>query len=206
MNHKQIITLLLLIGIPLIVLCHFYIDIPVARWAIAHDALLYDTFKMLSNGADATYWLVGSGLLWLVWKFYKKNALRASQAAFLFLSVAFSGIGVNILKVIFGKARPKLLYDENFFGFTWFADTYNYFSFPSGHTTTAFAVATALSLMLPRYGIFFYMYAVLMALSRVLSWWHYPSDVIAGLLLGTIVTLILYNSKKISFKGQTNAP
>ena len=48
--------------------------------------------------------------------------------------------------------------------------------------------------MFPRYWHYFYMYAVVMGISRVLNWNHYVSDVIAGAMFGTIVTLLLYQT------------
>ena len=58
------------------------------------------------------------------------------------------------------------------------------FSFPSGHTITAFAVATPIAAMYPglAYGLWFC--ALSVAASRVLLGMHFVSDVIAGSLLG----------------------
>ena len=60
-------------------------------------------------------------------------------------------------------------------------------SFPSGHTSTAFAIATALSLEYPKWYVIVpsYVYAGTMAFSRMDLGVHYPSDVLAGALIGT---------------------
>ena len=60
------------------------------------------------------------------------------------------------------------------------------FSFPSGHTSGAFLVATALTILLPPVGIAGYLYgwAALVALSRVILGVHFPLDTLAGALLG----------------------
>jgi undecaprenyl-diphosphatase len=58
------------------------------------------------------------------------------------------------------------------------------FSFPSGHTMTAFAVFGVYSEMIPGSGIFFLPAAVLIGLSRVFLGLHYPTDVAVGALLG----------------------
>jgi membrane-associated phospholipid phosphatase len=185
------------------VLSYFFIDLHVARYAIANDESFSPIFDTLSHGADSTYWLVGFGLLWLFYRFYKKHEHKAKEAGFMFIAIVTTGLSVNIIKMIFGKARPILLKREEIFGFEWFVSpsAYNYHSFPSGHTTTSFSIATVLTLMFPRYAVAFYIYATTMALSRVLNWNHYVSDVIAGAMFGTIVTLLLFKIKKISFKN-----
>lgn len=203
MSTKKIITLILIIGTPLILLSYFFIDKSVARYAFAHDDVFSPVFDTLSHFADSTYWLIGFGVLWLFWKFYKKNEAYAKQAGFMFIAIVSTGLLVNIVKIIFGKARPILLKREEIFGFDWFVSpsAYDYHSFPSGHTTTAFTIATVLTLMFPRYWPAFYGYGVAMALARVLNWNHYVSDVIAGAMFGTIVTLLLFGIQKISFKS-----
>jgi len=201
-NTQKIITIISLIGTPLILLSYFFVDESVARYAFAHDDLFSTLFDTLSKFSESTYWLIGFGLLWLFWKFYKKNEYYAKQAGFMFIAIVSTGLLVNLVKLFFGKARPILLKKEEIFGFHWFVSpsAYDYHSFPSGHTTTAFTIATVLTLMFPRYWPAFFGYGAVMALSRVLSWNHYVSDVIAGAMFGTIVTLILFGIHKISFK------
>jgi undecaprenyl-diphosphatase len=61
------------------------------------------------------------------------------------------------------------------------------FSFPSGHTITAFAVATALSTFYPELAAGLYFCAVSVALSRVLLGMHFLSDVLAGAAIGAFL-------------------
>jgi len=68
------------------------------------------------------------------------------------------------------------------------------FSLPSGHTTAAFVMATLTLGLLPAFAAFAYGLAVLIGLSRVVLGVHYPSDILAGAVLGTLcasVTLSL---------------
>jgi undecaprenyl-diphosphatase len=59
------------------------------------------------------------------------------------------------------------------------------FSFPSGHTMTAFAVAIPLSLFYPSITICLLFCALSIAMSRILLGMHFLSDVVAGALIGT---------------------
>jgi undecaprenyl-diphosphatase len=59
------------------------------------------------------------------------------------------------------------------------------FSFPSGHTMTAFAVCVSLSLFYPALSVGLFFCALSVAISRILLGMHFLSDVLAGALIGT---------------------
>ena len=58
------------------------------------------------------------------------------------------------------------------------------FSFPSGHTAAAFLFATIISSFVPVMAYIVFPWAILLGISRVLLGIHYPTDIIAGVLLG----------------------
>jgi undecaprenyl-diphosphatase len=64
-------------------------------------------------------------------------------------------------------------------------------SFPSGHAATSFACATVLSVLVPRWRVPFFALATLIAFSRLYNGVHYPTDVLAGALLGVLIALLL---------------
>jgi membrane-associated phospholipid phosphatase len=61
-----------------------------------------------------------------------------------------------------------------------------YSGMPSGHATTAFAVLVAFGTLWPRARTILLVYALLIVVSRVVLVAHYPSDVLAGALVGII--------------------
>jgi undecaprenyl-diphosphatase len=64
-------------------------------------------------------------------------------------------------------------------------------SFPSGHAATSFACATVLSFYAPRLRVPLFVLATLIGLSRVYNGLHYPTDVLAGAVLGVLVALLV---------------
>lgn len=67
------------------------------------------------------------------------------------------------------------------------------FSFPSGHTIAAFAMAVTLSLFYPALAVGLLFFALSIAISRILLGMHFLSDVIAGALLGTVLAYFAYS-------------
>ena len=70
------------------------------------------------------------------------------------------------------------------------------YSFPSGHTSSSFAAALILTLRHKKVGWLAYIPAVLIAFSRIFLFVHYPTDVLAGILLGTLAALLTYFAAK----------
>ena len=106
------------------------------------------------------------------------------RIGFLFAAIAVPSLFVTIVKRIIGRARPGVggsLDPFLFIPFKWHAA---YAGMPSGHATTAFAVLVAFGSLWPRGRTVLLIYALLIALSRVIVTAHYPTDVLAGALVG----------------------
>lgn len=69
------------------------------------------------------------------------------------------------------------------------------YSFPSGHTATVFAAAVVLVYGSPGIGLLALLAAVLVGFGRMATGVHYPTDVIAGALLGSIVGVVVHYVK-----------
>lgn len=116
---------------------------------------------------------------------------RTILAMFLLVSVASSGLLVNLLKYGIGRARPMLFAQYGAYHFEPFAMTAVLAGFPSGHATTAGAVATLVVLLFPSARYPAAAVALWVATTRIVLGSHYPSDIVAGLGLGAAVTLAL---------------
>lgn len=95
-------------------------------------------------------------------------------------------IGNGILKNVVGRIRP---YDLNT-AFPLLVDRLSDFSFPSGHTLASFEASVAIFIRNRRFGTAALILAVLVALSRLYLYVHFPSDVIAGAILGTVFAIV----------------
>ncbi len=89
---------------------------------------------------------------------------------------------------MFGRTRPKLLFADGTYDFSWLGLAADYWSFPSGHTAAVAALATALWCLWPRHVLFYIALASLVAASRVVTGAHYLSDVVIGGFVAILVT------------------
>jgi membrane-associated phospholipid phosphatase len=94
-----------------------------------------------------------------------------------------------LLKGLFGRARPWLLHKHIYglYGPAMGFHSAAYQSFPSAHTSGAFALAAGLAWFYPNGRALFYFLAGDVAVQRVLRHAHYPSDVVAGAFLATVI-------------------
>lgn len=119
----------------------------------------------------------------------RQQRLRQAGLAAL-LAVVASGLLANLGKFLFGLPRPTP------------SET---FGFPSGHTTTAFALAGALSQAFPAGAPFFYLLAVLAGVARLYDRSHFVADVIGGALLGSAAGLLIARTL-LGPRGETGRP
>ncbi len=118
------------------------------------------------------------------------------------LTWAFTGIIVQSLKRVFDLARPAGYFQDIHLNFLQNESIHYAHSFPSGHTTTAFAIFVAMSLMTNKkyYQLIFFMLALSVAFSRVYLLQHFFIDVYFGSILGLLIgyfTFVYINSSNI---------
>jgi undecaprenyl-diphosphatase len=185
-------TLLILAGVWLVAMAFgLWLDAPVAHWAhraaVDRDHFGNHVFKM---GGDWRFTLAVA-LALLAWH---RDSWR--PAGLLALSALVGGIFYTVFKWSAGRQRPVVLIDPLAFrpfinGWKGFLDEPN-MSFPSGHTTLAFATAATLGICIPRWRWVFYALASVVAVERVAENAHYVTDVIAGAGVGMVAAYLTY--------------
>lgn len=135
------------------------------------------------------YLLVAVLVLFLI-KDFKKYWKMVGIA---FSAVIFSGIIVQLIRFIWYQPRPFI------------ADQVNLLlshsptgSFPSGHAAFFFALSTIIYFQNKKAGILFLFASLLIGLSRVFSGLHWPSDILAGIILGIFSAWLI---NKLFFKN-----
>lgn len=98
-----------------------------------------------------------------------------------FAALALSHVPVALIKRIYPRLRPYLVLPHTNIGKQLLKDH----SFPSGHTTAAFASMTPFVLAYPPAGFILIPMAFIIAFSRIYLGLHYPSDCAAGMIIGT---------------------
>ena len=137
------------------------------------------SFKFLSK--TATPVSLGMPITLAVWGGISGDRTKLNYGLRSGISIASSMTISTILKYAVNRERPYKRY----------LDIQNLSSdftpsFPSGHTTSAFSTATTLSLMYPKWYVIApsFTWASLVAYSRLHMGMHYPTDVLAGIILG----------------------
>ena len=112
-----------------------------------------------------------------------------TQLEYVFVAVLCANLVTEVLKYAIGRGRPFVGGKANAFNFVPFTGTEAYFSLPSAHAVTAFALAFAVGAVWPRLRLFMFAYALLIAMSRLVLLAHHPSDVVAGAMVGILVSV-----------------
>jgi undecaprenyl-diphosphatase len=112
-----------------------------------------------------------------------------TRLQFLFLAVLVPVMVTEVIKWAVGRGRPFV--GSDVFHFSHFAGTSAYESFPSGHATTAFALAFAVAALWPQTRVWMLLYALFICATRLVLLAHHPSDVVAGALVGVIGAMLV---------------
>ena len=180
-----------------------YLDRPAALWFHRLDAGWHEFFKALSDLGAAGAYLVITFVAFAALRLAARigmfkaraGALKAYSmvAAFIFSAIAASGILINVLKVLFGRVRPKLLFRDELYGFDWFRLGADFHSFPSGHAQTITALMVALFILVPRFGVAYLVIGAAIAMSRAVVNAHYMGDIVAGAYAAAVMTMWVHS-------------
>ncbi len=182
-------------------------DIPVYLFLQQYDCRAWHWF---ANFFDGKVWVIVFGLAtiimylkktyesmydptthmhWFNIKFLTKDAytkLKNSNAFLVLCSLCLSGVIVEILKFMIGRARPVFFDMFGITGFFPWTAEWAFNSMPSGHTALSFAGLVMLGMLMPRFKWMNWGLACVIAVSRVAIGAHWPTDVILGAFIGMV--------------------
>lgn len=153
-------------------------------------------------------WLGDNGLIWIVLTLVLLLFKRTRKVGVILgAALCFDIVIVNgLLKHIIDRVRPY-----NSGEFEWLTQQFvldrglinipGDSSFPSGHTASSFAVATALFACSKKWGIPAFIASAIIGFSRMYLYVHYPSDVFAGVIVGIICGILAYFCVKLILKA-----
>jgi membrane-associated phospholipid phosphatase len=119
----------------------------------------------------------------------EKNDELLKNALYVGVSLGVDGALTYSVKELVKRPRPHVTYPD-----ITASETETSLSFPSGHSSLAFATATALSLKYPKWYVIAptYFWACSVGYSRMNLGMHYPTDVLAGAVIGSGSAYLTY--------------
>jgi len=167
-------------------------------WVRGLPGPIISFFQWLTDFGKSGWLLLPTGLLGLLLMLSDWRAVNRRVAAawtevglivgYAFMSIGGAGILMNVLKQLVGRGRPVVFDRDGAFSLVPFQFDYAQASFPSGHATTMGALAVVIATVAPRLRWPALVICAIVASSRVFVSAHYPSDVVAGFLLGAALT------------------
>ncbi|MEC7944708.1 MAG: phosphatase PAP2 family protein [Bacteroidota bacterium] len=114
----------------------------------------------------------------------------------------------TLKRFVFGEVpRPFLVFKEQIDIGQWHlidgVEMHQFYSFPSGHTTSIFSICILLSLIInqKKYNYIFFMIALLVGFSRIYLSQHFLMDVFVGSLVGSMITIFTFLFLRYRLKG-----
>jgi membrane-associated phospholipid phosphatase len=189
--QKKPLFIYCVIGSVICILSYFYLDRSTAYYFKTLDPKIFAVFSIITEFGNSKWYLVISALLFVIFKFIYVNMTLAYRSIFVFLAISISGLVTDIMKFIFARYRPEMLFEKNLYGFDLLQIHYKMTSFPSGHANTITALMLAVYFIFPKYKIVYFPIALLVIASRVVLCDHFLSDVIFGAFLAVVTTFYL---------------
>jgi PAP2 superfamily len=183
---------LAILGVAIMLPCVLYWDDAWAR----HRASIHIPGDLAKTVQLAEVFAHGSGIVAILGTLFWLDIPRRRILCYPVITSLTAGAIANGLKFVFTRIRPHA--DVNITALdNWlplfsgrFLDA-THRSFPSGHSATAIGLAIGLSVVYPRGKYLFALFAILACLQRLVSAAHFPSDVLAGIVIALCSSLII---------------
>lgn len=137
-------------------------------------------FKVISRLGDGGFWYA---MMFLVW--YMQSTSYLFQILYLMIASSCATLLYKLLKHKTTRPRPYQVHQVIVLG----ERPLDHFSFPSGHTLHAVLSTIVLGYIQPVLLFFMMPFTLCVALSRMVLGLHYPSDVLVGAILGTVLAI-----------------
>ncbi len=187
--------------------CMFFVDVPAALYSRDLPTAFITVVNHFTDFGKSTWTLWPSGLVLgacllagaatsLTQMQHRVMAAVAVRAHYVFVAIALPGLFTALIKRVIGRGRP-LAGDQHLldaFYYIPFAGKANFTAMPSGHATAAFSALVVLGSLWPKARPFLWLYAIAVALSRVILLSHFVSDVVVGALLGAFGAILVRNA------------
>jgi len=147
---------------------------------LPYDGLLRKFFQIFTLTGTAIAWLLILPVIFFVLPFWQP------QVYTLFMVNGLMSLVVLVIKQIVKRNRPSFK-DDRFLSVA-----FDVFSFPSGHAARSIYVAILMTIYMPHLAYMWYLWGVLIIISRMVLGVHYLSDIFAGIVVGAVSMVTFY--------------
>ncbi|MEO8757308.1 MAG: phosphatase PAP2 family protein [Devosia sp.] len=172
------------------------VDRPVSVWAQSWPAWIRDALAQVTPYGESAWILIPTAVLFVVtalvalvvrWRLMRTMLWQFTVLyAFILVGVGLPSLFTTLAKRLIGRGRPMHFDETGLLGLHPNLFDWSYQSFPSGHATTAFALAAVVGFLSERWFYPALVFAGIVALSRVTEGVHYPTDVLGGAIVGLL--------------------
>ncbi len=162
-------------------------DLPILDWIQANlkNGIFDVIWPIITLFGDGGIFWIGVAAVLLIFPKTRKTGIGMG------IALVMGVIVCNItLKPLVGRIRPYDFKEQMGITIPLLADRLHDFSFPSGHTIASFEASVVIFRNYKKAGIAAIILAFLIAFSRLYMYYHYPTDVLFSMVVGTIFAII----------------
>lgn len=153
-----------------------------------HNPILDKIMVAITNLGDAGVIWIGIAIILL----FRKNTRKCGSLMLVSMALGLI-LGNVVLKNLIARERPCWIDSK----IPLLIPIPHDYSFPSGHTLASFEAAVMIYLHSKKWGAISFILAILIAFSRMYLFVHFPTDILCGAALGTLISLLVYKAQEI---------